>query len=81
MCATYLGNMANSNWDLWFCSAVPAKGTSLPQHPGKSVAKAPEGSSSEESSDDEDDNKKKKPIQVCSFGRRGGHLRVGKRRT
>ena len=60
--------MADSYWDLYFCSAVPAKRASLLQHPGKAAVKASESSSSsEESSDDEEEDKKKKPVQVCNF--------------
>lgn len=68
-----LYHVAVSHWGLWFCSAVPAKRASLPQHPGKAAAKASESSSSEESSDEEeDDDKKKKPVQVCTFGKESG---------
>lgn len=69
--------MADSYWDLCFCSAVPAKWGSLSQHPGKAAAKASESSSSEESSDEEEEeeDKKKKPVQVCNFGKEGGCLR------
>lgn len=68
--------MADSHWGLCFCSVVPAKWASLPQHAGKASAKATESSSSEESSDEEEEeDKKKKPVQVCNFGKERGCLR------
>lgn len=64
--------VAGFSWDL-FCSAVPAKRTSLPQHPVKAAAQASESSSSEESSDEEEEeDKKKKPVQVCDLKKHWG---------
>lgn len=67
--------MADFHWGLCFCSVVPAKRASLPQHGGKASAEATESSSSEESSDEEEEDKKKKPVQVCNLGEERGCLR------
>lgn len=76
-----LYHMADFYGDLCFCSAVPTKRATLPQHPGKAASKASESSSSEESSDEEEEDKKKKPVQVCSFGKERGLLKALEKRN